>query len=361
MIWDHAGKIMSSSSSHFVAERRAAHGWSQAELAQRAGIPRTTISAIEGEKLTPSVTAALALAAALDCTVEELFGGGTTPVTQSGGPRWAWEPRGASCRYWQAEVGGRSLLYPVESPALNSHPHDGVWQGGVLRGAISPSAAATLVVACCDPAAGLLAAEYARASGFRMLVVERGGAAALELLENGAVHVAGIHRSTTEQPGRNAETVRGRLGSGHRLLRVAEWEEGLALPASARSRSFQSIVRNCDQWALREPGSAARECLDELLASRPAAGRCVHGHMAVAEAVRAGWAGAGVCVRIAAEEAGLNFLPVRTESLDFCVPDIHAKDTRVQALVRLLRSKSHRRLISELPGYDARHTGEMAL
>lgn len=348
------------SSSHSVASRRAACGWSQAELATRAGIPRTTISAIEGERLTPSVTAAMALAAALDCTVEELFGGGNMPSIKPAGPEWAWQPRGESCRYWQAEVGGQSLLYPVESLALNAQPHDGIWSGGVLRETVPAMTTATLVIACCDPAAGLLAAEYARASGFRMLVIERSGAAALDLLKSGVVHLAGIHRSTREQPGRNAETVLGRLGGGHRLLRVAEWEEGLALRASDRSRSFQSVARRCDQWALREPGSAARECLDELLASRPAPGRCVHGHLAVAEAVRAGWADAGVCVRIAAEEAGLNFLPVRAESLDFCVPNSHARDPRVQALIRLLRGKSHRRLIAELPGYDARHTGEMA-
>jgi molybdate-binding protein/DNA-binding XRE family transcriptional regulator len=350
----------SKSASHTVASRRAACGWSQAELAVRAGIPRTTISAIEGERLTPSVTAALALAAALDCSVEELFGGGKLPLVNRGGPEWAWQPHGESCRYWQAEVGGRNLLYPVESLAINPQPHDGVWSGGITRNTVSTPGTATLVVACCDPAAGLLATEYARASGFRLLVIARGGAAALEMLKSGLVHVAGIHRSTLEEPGRNEETMKSKLGTGHRLLRVAEWEEGLAIPATDKSRSFQSIARRCGQWALREPGSAARECLDELLASRPAPGRCVHSHMAVSESVRAGWADAGICVRLAAEESGLNFLPVRTESLDFCVPDLHARDPRVQALIRLLRSKSHRRLISELPGYDVRHTGEMA-
>ncbi len=341
-----------------TASRRIALGWSQGELATHSGIPRTTISAIEGERLTPSVTAALALAGALECTVEELFGSSELPAVKSGGPEWAWSPRGGSCRYWQAEVGGRRLLYPVESTALNSFSHDGVWQGGIGRDTISSPSAATLVIACCDPAAGLLAAEYARASGFRMLVIERGGAAALDLLKNGLVHAAGIHRSTREKPERNRETADARLGSGYRLLRVAEWEEGLALSAAEKSRSFQSISRRCRQWALREPGSAARECLDELLGSRPASGHCVRGHREVAEAVRAGWAEAGVCVKIAAEEAGLHFLSVRTESLDFCVPTNHAGDPRVKALVRLLRSKSHRRLISELPGYDAGHTGE---
>jgi molybdate-binding protein len=79
----------------------------------------------------------------------------------------------------------------------------------------------------------------------------------------------------------------------------------------------------------------------------------------VAEAVRAGWAEAGVCVRFSAAEAGLNFLPVRSETLDLCFPAAIQHDPRIQALVRLLRDRACRRLISELPGYDARETGEI--
>lgn len=345
------------SPARIIASRRAACGWSQAELSQRAGIPRTTISAIEGGNLTPSVTAALALAAALDCTVEELFGGGEMPAVKRGGPAWSWQPPADTTRYWRAEVGGRDLLYPVEPPSSFVEPHDGVWRGGIPDDRVAHPPA-TLVLACCDPASGLLASAYARACGFRLLVIERGGAAALCLLEKGLVHVAGIHRSTTEEPERNADTVLTRLGTGHRLLRVAEWQEGLAISPSEKSRSLSSITRRCDRWALREPGSAARECLDELLDSRPATGRCVTGHTAVAGAISAGWADAGVCVEIAAIDAGLRFLPVRTESLDLCIPTAHLRDPRVKALVNLLKSKSHRSLISDLPGYDARHTGE---
>jgi molybdate-binding protein len=113
------------------------------------------------------------------------------------------------------------------------------------------------------------------------------------------------------------------------------------------------------RWAARESGSAARECLDELLGHRRFAGREVNGHAAVAEAVRAGWAEAGVCVQFSAEDAGLNFLPLRTETLDLCFPSGTQHDPRIQALVRLLRGRACRRLISELPGYDARETGEI--
>ena len=44
-----------------VLARRLAKEWSQAELAERVGISRAAVSAIEGERLSPSVATALAL------------------------------------------------------------------------------------------------------------------------------------------------------------------------------------------------------------------------------------------------------------------------------------------------------------
>ena len=338
------------------AARRARH-WSQAQLAARAGISRAAVSAIEGERLSPSVATALALAAVFECSVEELFGRG--PMAKPQGPEWAWAPRDESGRYWEAEIGQRRLLYPVEAVSLNPLPHDGLWDRGVCRERERVPAGTTLTLASCDPAAGMLAAEYARVNGFRLLVFPRGGGAALELLRQRRIHVAALHRSTRTGPQRNALSVREQLGEGFQLLRVAEWEEGVALPPENGSRRVASVTQQAECWAGREAGSGARECLDELLAGRSFVGREVGGHASVAEAVRGGWADAGVCVRLSAVEAGLNFLPVRTESLDLCFPTQSQHDPRLQALVRLLRSRSHRRWVSELPGYDARKTGEM--
>jgi molybdate-binding protein/DNA-binding XRE family transcriptional regulator len=343
-------------SSNPVQTRRLARQWAQADLAERAGISRAAVSAIEGERLSPSVATALALAAVFECSVEELFGRGG--ISQPSGPEWAWLPHGESSRYWEATIGARRLRYPVEAVALNATPHDGVWQNGVLRDRGS-AAETTLVMASCDPAAGLLAAEFARASGFRLLVFPRGGRAALELLRRRLIHVAGLHYSTAAAPERNAETARAQFGGDCRLLRVAQWKTGIALAPDNRSRSLAAVARRPLRWAARESGSAARECLDELLGQRPFAGRQVDGHAAVAEAVRAGWAEAGVCVQFSAAEAGLNFLPVRTETLDLCFSAAVQHDPRIQALVRLLRDRACRRLISELPGYDARETGEI--
>lgn len=342
---------------HPVALQRNHLAWSQQDLATRAAIPRTTLSAIEGRRLTPSVTAAMQIAKALGCSVEELFGTGHAEVTPAT-PQWASAPHMEPCRFWEAEVGGRHWRYPVESLAVNAQPHDGVWQRGVAHTS-SETREQTLVLASCDPAASLLAAEYARATGFRLIVLQRGGGTALTMLQQGLVHVAGVHRSTHDDPERNAITVRDKLGAGYRLLRAADWQEVLALPAHQRSQSLSSIMRRCDHWAMREPGSAARECLDELLGKRTASGRIVSSHAAVATAVHDGWANAGVCVQLSAEEAGLRFVPLRTESLDLCFSERDQHDPRIQALIRVLRGRTHRRLLSELPGYDARHTGEL--
>jgi molybdate-binding protein len=64
-------------------------------------------------------------------------------------------------------------------------------------------------------------------------------------------------------------------------------------------------------------------------------------------------------VQLTAEDAGLHFIPLRTEMLDICYSDSLMHDPRMLALIGLLRSRSHRRLISELPGYDASETGEI--
>src|SRR5581483_12205669 len=101
---------------------------------------------------------------------------------------------------------------------------------------------ATLVVACCDPAVGLLAAEYARASGFRLLALPRRSQQALDLLARGLVHVAGVHFATAAEPGGNEAAVRDTLG-GARLLRVARWAEGLAVGTDAPVRSVGGALR----------------------------------------------------------------------------------------------------------------------
>ena len=106
-----------------VRDRRSSRGWSQDELARRSGLSRAGISAIETGRLVPSAAAALAIAAALECRVEDVF---QLRSRLDSGPVWAWPAERGKGRYWAAEVGGLVRLYPVEATALGLIPHDGV-------------------------------------------------------------------------------------------------------------------------------------------------------------------------------------------------------------------------------------------
>jgi putative transcriptional regulator len=56
-----------------IRVHRAMRGYTQAELAERAGITRASVNAIEGGRMIPSIYLALKLASALDVSVDDLF------------------------------------------------------------------------------------------------------------------------------------------------------------------------------------------------------------------------------------------------------------------------------------------------
>ena len=122
----------------------------------------------------------------------------------------------------------------------------------------------TLVVACCDPAAGLLAGEYQRQTGFRMLVLGRSSGPALELLGRGLIHAAGVHFSALGAPRDNGDVVQQRLGGGYSLIGAATWQEGVVVSSRSHGASVRSVLREKLRWIGREEGSGARQCLDEF-------------------------------------------------------------------------------------------------
>ncbi len=339
---------------NFVRRFREERGWSQQELAERAGLSRTGVGAIESGRLVPSTAAALALADAFGCRVEDLFRLGGRERSE-----WAWPPAHEPCRYWRALVGARSLLYPVETSPLGTLPHDGVWRDGRFHDHPFAEPVRTLVVAGCDPAASILASEYARQTGFRMLVLPRSSRQGLELLAAGLVHAAGVHLAEALSGSGNVREVAAVFHHDFRLLRVADWQEGLALDPGLRTPSVREIVSSTLRWIGREPGSGARQVLDELSEGKVTPEHTARDHRGVAHAIRSGFAQAGVSLRLVCEEEGLDFLIVRTGAYDLCIPETLADDPRLRALESVVRSATYRRLLSELPGYETSATGEV--
>jgi putative transcriptional regulator len=56
-----------------LRQRRAERDWSQGELADRLGVSRQTINAIETEKYSPSLELALRIARLFKARVEDVF------------------------------------------------------------------------------------------------------------------------------------------------------------------------------------------------------------------------------------------------------------------------------------------------
>lgn len=168
----------------------------------------------------------------------------------------------------------------------------------------------------------------------------------------GLVHAAGLHLGAVGSPA-NAEAVHAQLGQGYRLVRVADWEEGIVTPGDRKLSSLRAVSNARLRWVGREPGSGAQQCLEEVLGSKQAPRHIARDHRGVAEAVRGGWADAGICLRLVGEEAALRFLPVRQEAYDLCFAADQEHDPRIRALLSAVRSARYRSQLDDLPGYRA--------
>src|ERR1700733_10910316 len=109
---------------NLVRVQRMGRGWSQQELADNAGLSRAAVSAIEIQRLVPSVAAALALARVFESSVEELFGARDASSEEES---WAWPPPRDPCPFWRAHVAGRILRFPTENTSAGMLPHDGIY------------------------------------------------------------------------------------------------------------------------------------------------------------------------------------------------------------------------------------------
>lgn len=329
-----------------LQEFRQARNWTQAELAGRSGVPRSTIAAIEQARLTPSVQTALQLAHSLECTVEDLFG-----AEREAEPNWAWPPARLPCGFWWATLGAETLAYPAELSSLAILAPD-AWYDRRIHIFFREQAENTLALASCDPAAGLLSGYLWAQAGVRLLSFPRNSRTALELLATGRIHVAGLHLVTPADPEGHLPWIREALGHGWRLLPAAVWQEGVAF----RPGTFQNLPADLEapgvRWVRREPGSGAYRCQETVLRNDHHASVTARDHWEAARIIRHGGADVGVCHRFAAEQAELEFFPLREERYDLCYPEALAEDPRIRALRQTLAGEEYRKSLAQLPGFS---------
>lgn len=377
------------STGHFqnhLRDFRLRRGISQTELARKANITRQAISSIESNLYLPTTGVALRLAAALSCRVEDLFRLADSHEEIEGmlvGPLPQQASKISPVRVKVATVGTRTVVRPVAGlgEVLSyTVPADGYLvdrpsqqTGGKVRVRLSRDRQAIeqeISVAGCDPAI-FLAGEHLRRQKDQTSVVgwTMGSMAALRALQQGEVHVAGLHLFDASTGESNLPFLRRALkGAGYEVVTFATWEEGfLVRQGNPKSiRTVTDLAEPTVRLVNREEGAGARVLLDQRLR---AAGiepvqvkgydRIVYSHFEVARAVAGHQADAGIGIRSAAQLFGLDFVPLQTARYDLVVPKRYLKShPTLSNLFETIVSRPFRNEIEALGGYDTRDTGK---
>jgi putative molybdopterin biosynthesis protein len=370
-----------------LKDLRVAQGLSQGELAGQSGITRQAVSAIESHLYLPTTAVALRLAAALGCRVEDLFSLAEEHDVIEGkliGRLPQRDEKSSVIRVKVARVGTRMVVRPVmELGEVLSHtvPADGYAadvqgqaSGAMVRVKLSRDRQAIeqqISVAGCDPAI-FLAGEHMRRYKDQTSVVgwTMGSMAALRALQQGEVHVAGLHLFDPVTGESNLPFLRRALKSlNYEVVTFATWEEGLLVRAG-NPKSIREISDVADPSVTlvnREEGAGARLLLDQRLRTAGINYHQVRGydtivasHFEVARAIASRQADVGIGIRSAAQLFGLDFVPLQAARYDLVVPKAYLKSHPTLAhLFETIVSRPFRNEIEALGGYDTSETGKL--
>ena len=361
---------------------RIAKGLSQGELAARSGITRQAVSAIESNVYLPTTAVALRLASVLACRVEDLFSLAQSDEVIEGA--FIGTPPSTETRVKVAKVGTRTIVRPVTGlgDVLSyTVPADGYLidtskQHSALKARVRLSRDRRTVerdisVAGCDPAI-FLAGEHLRRQKDQASVIgwTMGSMAALQALERGEVHVAGLHLFDPSSGESNLPFLKRTLkGTAYDVVTFATWEEGfLVRPGNPKGiRAAADLADPNVKLINREEGSGARILLDQRIraagldhARLAGYDRVVKSHFEVARAIAGHQADAGIGIRSAAQLFGLDFVPIQAARYDLVVPRAYLKShPTLTNLFDTLVTRSFRNEIEALGGYDTRDTGKL--
>lgn len=371
-----------------VRSYREQAGLSQAALAERVGVSRQTLVAIESGRQVPSTAVALQLSRALGRSVEELFQlrpSAGAAVRLAPLPHWLRERPGTprSTRVSIGRVGDAWVAH-----RLLEHGTDAA--DGVLTDALASGEARVelladggdiernVLVAGCAPLLGVLAQRVGRRHrDARATFVPANSERSLDLLAQGFVHLAGIHLGAsghgigdgTGDVAAHAAEVRRRFpGRDMLLVNLTRWRVGVAVALGnpLDVRHPEDLLRPDVRFVAREAGAGTTRLLRSELARVGAAlplaraGLLATSHASVADALRMGAADAGLTIESAALAAGLDFVPWAEERFDLALPREQAEAPFVARFLDALHDPAFRTEVAGLPGYDGSSMGRVS-
>src|SRR3954453_18733385 len=171
-----------------LRDARRGAGLSQATLAERAGISRQAVGAIEAGRHRPSVDAGMGLANAVGRAVGELFAAPAAepvpvfgPVAEGGG-------------VLAARVGARLVYAPArDALAIEGWPRAKAVMRDGRPEPLPGSDLDGLVLVGCDPALGVAAAMLPGSGPHRLVALSGSTATALAAMRDGRAHAALVH------------------------------------------------------------------------------------------------------------------------------------------------------------------------
>lgn len=197
-----------------------------------------------------------------------------------------------------------------------------------------------------------------------------GSVDAIQALNDGRCTMAGFH--TLEHPAAGTlaqRTYQPLLAPGlHKIIGFARRSQGLIV-ARGNPLGLQSLADlkpRGARYVNRDLGAGTRVVLDELLAQAglgpaevPGYERTEPSHAAVAQAVAAGSADAGLGLEAAARARGLDFVPLVHERYHLVCLKSALTQAPTEALLGVLRSAAWQRKLAALPGYEPADSGEV--
>jgi DNA-binding XRE family transcriptional regulator len=334
-----------------IRSLREQRGWSQADLADRAGVTRQLVSTVEAGRHAPNVHAALGLARALATSVEELFGSSASDegvVAVSGG-RVPDDTPLVTVRVGTRVV-GVPLTHAVPSGESWALADAVAVAGGVewLPAALTDG----LLIAGCDPLLGLLSALVARRSSDRVVAVHASTARSIDALAAGRVHGALVHAPVAALPEPPVPV---------RRWAVARWQVGLAGGGRSGPPSIDEVAQKRLRVVQREPGASSQQAFERALrdagAARPVPGPIAQGHLDVARRVAEGRGPAGITMEAAARAFGLGFEPLEVHAVELWLDERWSDLPAVRVLVEQLGAPELHQRVAALAGYDLADCG----
>jgi molybdate transport repressor ModE-like protein len=195
-----------------------------------------------------------------------------------------------------------------------------------------------------------------------------GSVDAIRALNEGRCVMAGFHTLLDTGP-LTKRSYKPLLQPGqHKIIGFAQRTQGLMVARGnpLNLHSLQDVVQRRARFANRTLGSGTRVVLDELLAQAHLLASEVDGyahtepsHAAVAQAVAAGQCDAGMGIAAAAQQAGLDFIPLAEERYHLVCLKSALAQPGIAALLQLLQTSQWLSQISKIPGYAAQHSGRV--